>query len=209
MPVIALVGNKGGAGKTTLTINLAAILSVDHDVVILDADPQRSSLQWRQIAEGNPSLSVEEAVEDIGKASARLKDRYQYRLIDCPPSVHSVQMQQALRLADLALAPVLPSPLDIWASVIIEEEIDQARKDNPGLNALLVINQMEPRTRLSQVMRRALAELSIPAAETAIRRRMAYRNGFLEGRTVHDMGVRGSDASDEIRALVNEMENYL
>jgi chromosome partitioning protein len=209
MPVIALVGNKGGAGKTTLTINLAAILSVDHEVVILDADPQRSSLQWRQIAESNPSLSVVEAIEDIDQASASLKETYKYQLIDCPPSVHSVQMQQALRLADLALAPVLPSPLDIWASVIIEEEIDQARKDNPGLNALLVINQMEPRTRLSQVMRRALAELSIPAAETAIRRRMAYRNGFLEGRTVHDMGVRGAEASEEIRALVNEMENYL
>jgi chromosome partitioning protein len=120
-----------------------------------------------------------------------------------------MQMQQALRSADLAIVPVLPSPLDIWASVMVEEEIEQARADNPRLDALLVINQMEPRTRLSQIMRRALSELSIPAAETAIRRRMAYRNGILEGRTVHDMGSSGREASCEIHALIREMENYI
>jgi chromosome partitioning protein len=209
MSVIAMVGNKGGAGKTTLTINLAAMLAHDHDVVILDADPQQSSLQWRDIADSHPSLTVVEAVEDVGEALDSVKHQHRYCMIDCPPSVHSLQMQQALRLADLALVPVQPSPLDIWATVHIEEEIEQSRKDNPALNALLVINQLEPRTRLSQIMRRAMDELSLPAADTAIRRRAAYRNSFLEGRTAHDLGALGLAASEEIRNLINEMEKYL
>lgn len=209
MPVVAMVGNKGGAGKTTLTINLAAMLSQEYDVVILDADPQQSSLQWREIARSQPDLAVVEAVEDVAEVLNRVKGRYRYCMIDCPPSVHSIQMQQALRVADLALVPVQPSPLDIWATVHIEEEIEQSRKDNPALTALLVINQLEPRTRLSQIMRRAMDELTLPAADTAIRRRAAYRNSFLEGRTALDLGALGTGATDEIRNLMNEMEQYL
>lgn len=209
MPVIALVGNKGGAGKTTLTINLAAMLSDSNRVVILDADPQQSSLQWRDIADSHPSLKVVEAVEGVGDVLNGIRHQYEYYLIDCPPSVHSIQMQQALRVADLALVPVQPSPLDIWATVHIEEEIEQSRLDNPELNALLVINQLEPRTKLSKIMRRAMDELSLPAADTAIRRRAAYRNSFLEGRTVVGLGALGVSASEEIRDLINEMEKYL
>jgi chromosome partitioning protein len=209
MPVIAMVGNKGGAGKTTLAINLAAMLSREHEVVILDADPQQSSLQWRDIASHHPSLVVVEAVEDVGSALAQVKDRYNYCIIDCPPSVHSVQMQQALSVADLALVPVQPSPLDIWATVYIENEVSRSRQANPSLNALLVINQLEPRTKLSQIMRQAMEELSLPAAQTAIRRRAAYRNSFLEGRTAHDMGVAGAAAEEEIKQLIEEMESYL
>lgn len=209
MPVIALVGNKGGAGKTTLCINLADRLSHSHDVLILDADPQQSSWQWREIAEGNTSLNVIPAMEDVEAAYKQLEQKPAYCLIDCPPSVHSRQMQQALRLSDLAVVPVQPSPLDIWATVHIEAEVEQARKDNARLQALLVINQMEPRTRLSQIMNRALAELSMPAAQASIRRRAAYRNSFLEGKTVHQLGARGRDAMTEIDDLIREMEKYL
>ena len=53
MAVIALVGNKGGAGKTTLAVNLACALNRIAPTVILDADPQGSSLQWRAIAESD------------------------------------------------------------------------------------------------------------------------------------------------------------
>ena len=49
MPVVALVGNKGGTGKTTLCVNIAAVLSKRAATIILDADPQRSSLQWRDL----------------------------------------------------------------------------------------------------------------------------------------------------------------
>ena len=209
MPVIALVGNKGGAGKTTLCVNLATAFASKAPTVILDADPQQSSLQWRGIAEDNASIDVFEADHDVNQAYHNIGNQYSYCLIDCPPSVHSEQMQQALRIANLAIIPVQPSPLDIWATVHVEKEVESARTENPDLKSLLLINQFETRTQLSKIMRRALAELSLPAAETQIKRRAVYRNSFLEGRTVHDFGARGADASAEIYQLIQEMENYL
>lgn len=205
MPVIALVGNKGGAGKTTLCVNLAAALADDHETRILDADPQRSSLQWRDIAEAADAVAVIDAVDDIGDAVRRERDAARFLVVDCPPSVQSWQTREVLALCDLALIPVQPSPLDLWATVHIEQEIERARVANPALQAFLVINQLEPRTRLSRLVRTGLAELELPAAETAIRRRVAYRNSVLEGRSVLDLGRRGAEASAEIRQLIEEV----
>ncbi|MEJ2309393.1 MAG: ParA family partition ATPase [Gammaproteobacteria bacterium] len=208
MQVIALVGNKGGAGKTTLAINLASAFNELAPTVLLDADPQGSSLQWFNIAGDDCVLNVADAsigVED----QVRSAEDVSYCVVDCPPSVHSDQTRDALRVSDLVIIPVQPSPLDLWASVHIETEVNKARKVNPGLRALLVINQSEPRTRLSRLAADALQELSLPAASTAIRRRVAHRNAILQGRSVLQMGSRGAAAADEIRQLIDELKIYM
>lgn len=205
MPILALVGNKGGAGKTTLCVNLASALSAHGTAVILDADPQRSSLQWRDLTEREDAVAVVDAVDDVAEKIHANALNFDYVVVDCPPSVHADQTGQVLAVADIALVPVQPSPLDLWATVHIEEKVDTARIANPGLKAVLVINQLEPRTRLSQMVRQALAELSLPAAETAIRRRMAYRTAVLEGRSVLEQGRRGEAAAEEIRQLIEEV----
>jgi chromosome partitioning protein len=204
MATFALVGNKGGAGKTTLAVNLASGLNRRDGTIVLDADPQRSVLQWRAMSDA-PGLEVVDAVDHLPEAFAERRDGFRHLVIDCPPSVEASQTLTALRLVDVALIPVQPSPLDIWATVHIEREVEAARERNPGLRALLVINQLEPRTRLSRMMRQALAELSIPAAETAVRRRMAFRMSVLEGRSVFDFGSRGSEAGAEIQQLIEEV----
>jgi chromosome partitioning protein len=205
MPVIALVGNKGGAGKTTLCVNLASALARMHDTVVLDADPQRSSLQWRDLIETVEAVSVVDAVDSLPAMVEHHRQQSHFVVIDCPPSVQSPQTRDALGRCDIALIPVQPSPLDLWATVHIEKEIETARAANPSLQAWLVINQLEPRTRLSRLVRTALAELNIPSAETAIRRRVAYRNAVLEGKSVHELGSRGAEASNEIHELISEV----
>jgi chromosome partitioning protein len=208
MQVIALVGNKGGAGKTTLAINLASAFNELAPTVLLDADPQGSSLQWFNIAGDECVLNVADAsigVEDQVRSAGDVS----YCVVDCPPSVHSDQTRDALRVSDLVIIPVQPSPLDLWASVHIETEVNKARKVNPGLRALLVINQSEPRTRLSRLAADALQELSLPAASTAIHRRVAHRNAILQGRSVLQMGSRGAAAADEIRQLIDELKTYM
>lgn len=205
MPVIALVGNKGGAGKTTLCVNLATALFRRAPTVVLDADPQRSSLQWRDLAEREDAVPVVDAVDQVDEAIRGARTHHRYVVVDCPPSVHAVQTEQVLASCDVALIPVQPSPLDIWATVHIEDKVGDVRRVNPDLRALLVINQLEPRTKLSQLMHQALAELGLPAAQTAIRRRVVYRSSVLEGRTVMDLGSQGAAAADEIRQLIEEV----
>jgi len=205
MPVIALVGNKGGAGKTTLCINLARAFAERDSTVLLDADPQQSAHNWHAIADGNSAFEVIPATEDVAKAAAEHADSVRYVLIDCPPSVHSQQTSDALSGADLALIPVQPSPLDLWASVQIEAEVQRARESNDGLGALLVINQLEPWTRLSRLVRRGVAELGLPAAERAIRRRVIYRASMLEGKSVLELGRGGQAAAEELKQLISEV----
>ena len=205
MPVLAVVGNKGGAGKTTLSVNLAAGLARLGRVAIIDADPQGSSLQWNDVAEMGDSISVFAATAAIPTLVRELTGLFDYLIVDCPPSVRAPQTIEVLKTASLALIPVQPSPVDLWATVHIEQAIGDARVINPGLQSLLVINQLESRTTLSRVVREALTEISLPVAKTALRRRAVYRNSALEGKTVFDMGARGAAAAEELEQLIQEV----
>ena len=205
MPVIALVGNKGGAGKTTLTVNLAVGLGRSSRVAILDTDPQGSSAQWRTMADDKTVPPVVSASDHLVGQVRDLAEHYDYLVVDCPPYVQAPQTLSILQLSDVALIPVQPSPLDLWASIHIEKAVSQARTSNPALRALLVINQLEPRTTLSQLMREALAEIKVPVADTSIRRRAVYRASAVEGRSVYAMGKRGAQAVDEMDQLIQEV----
>lgn len=208
MPVIALVGNKGGAGKTTLCVNLASGMQRRCSTILLDADPQLSSLQWRDIASRDNLVDVVDAVDDVENMVDKYRGDYDCVMIDCPPSVHSEQTRQALSCCDIAVIPVLPSPLDLWASVHVERELEWARSVNPGIRALLVVNQLEPRTRLSRNINDVLAEIELHVAATAIRRRIAYRNAMLQGCSVLEAGAAASGAADEINQLVDELVRF-
>jgi chromosome partitioning protein len=205
MSIIALVGNKGGAGKTTLAVNLAAGLARQDSVAVIDADPQGSALQWRAIAGDASAPPVAAAEPDLQRQAMRLLRDYRCVVIDCPPSVHAPQTGAVLGFGDLALIPVQPSPMDLWASVHIEKSIEDAHRLNPSLRTLLVINQLEPRTTLSRLVRDALSEIAFPVADTAVRRRAVYRASALQGKSVFDMGCRGADAAAEIEQLIQEV----
>ena len=205
MPIIAIVGNKGGAGKTTLSVNLAAGISNKSSIAVIDADPQGSSLQWRAIAGDNVHFPVYAPTFSLKQQAESYSNKSDVVLIDCPPSVKSPQTVSVLEFADIALIPVQPSPMDLWATVHIEKAIAEARETNPDLKALLVINQLESRTTLSKLVREVLNEIALPVADTAIRRRAIYRNSALEGKSVFGIGRRGADAVEEINSLIQEV----
>ena len=209
MPVIALVGNKGGAGKTTLSINLAAGLAKKASVVVVDADPQGSAIQWNVFTGASMPVPVLEARDDKGdelsKQLVELSQQYEYVVVDCPPSVHAPQTTRVLETCDLALIPGQPSPVDLWATVHTEKAVQHARESNTDLRAVLVINQLEPRTTLSRLVRDALSEIGLPVANTALHRRAIFRNSALEGKNVFEMGSRGLQAAGEIDELIHEV----
>ena len=105
----------------------------------------------------------------------------------------------------MSLIPVLPSPIDLWASLRLPQEIAEARKANRNLRAYLVLNQLEPKSALSAAMHEALAEFGVPVLTAALRRRAAYRSAALDGVSVYQMGSRGAQAAAEIEAVINEV----
>jgi len=205
MPVIALVGNKGGAGKTTLSVNLAAGLAKQTSAIVVDADPQGSAIQWNAFTNLSTAISVIEARSDLNIQLNELSQDYDYIVVDCPPSVQASQTIKVLEICDLALIPVQPSPVDLWATVHTEKAVQHARLSNANLRALLVINQLETRTTLSRLVRDALSEIGLPVAKAALRRRAIFRNSALEGKNVFEMGRRGIDAAREIDELIDEV----
>jgi len=205
MPVIALVGNKGGAGKTTLSVNLSSCLARNSSIAVIDADPQGSAMQWRAFSESDQAIPVYQNTDELEVHANELLNIYDYVVFDCPPSVHAPQTTSVLSFCDIALIPVQPSPVDLWATVHIEEAVENAKQTNTKLRALLVLNQLETRTTLSKLVREAASEIGLPVAETGLRRRAIYRNSALEGKSVFDMGKRGADAAAELEQLMQEI----
>jgi len=205
MPVIALVGNKGGAGKTTLSVNLAAGIAKQTSVIVVDADPQGSAIQWNAFTDTSTAIPVIEARIDLNTQLNELSQDYDYIVVDCPPSVRAPATIKVLEICDLALIPVQPSPVDLWATVHTEKAIQHARLSNASLQALLVINQLETRTTLSRIVREALSEIELPVAKTALHRRAIFRNSALEGKNIFEVGRRGNDAAKEIDELIDEV----
>lgn len=206
MSIIVVVGNKGGTGKTTLAVNLAAGLSRRESVVVIDADPQQSAYQWRLIGGDRSALpTVIAAAHGLEQTISALCETHQQVVVDCPPSIKAPQTEIALRLADRALIPVQPSPMDLWATTQIARTLDRLRPANPSLSALIVMSQIEPRTTLSRLMPEAVAELELPVAKTALRRRSIHRHCVLDGRSVFQAGRRGAEAAAEIDSLIAEV----
>ena len=204
--VIAVINQKGGTGKTTLALNLAAGLARRAPTAVVDADPQCSISQW--IAMGGEGKDLP-AVTQIGAAPAaaiaRLKQNHRYVVVDCPPAVQGPVIDAVMAVADLVLIPVLPSPLDLWASVEMAARVSQARRNNRALQAYLVLNQVETRNALSRVMQQAVAEFDVPLLQASIQRRAAYRSAAVEGVSVYALGKRGLPAVADIEAIIEEL----
>ena len=205
--VFAICNQKGGTGKTTLTMNFAVGLSKLGRTLVIDADPQGSAGQWAGLSpEDKPfPVSVIAVAGTLAREIVPFRQDYQYIVIDCPPTLETEVTHQAMMAADVVLIPTLPSPVDLWASVRLASTIEQIKMTKPDFKAYLVINQLEPRSAISRGMQQALSEFNIPALENSIRRRAIYRNSALEGVSVYCMGKRAESAIEEVSAIIEEV----
>ena len=213
--IIALVNQKGGPGKTTLTMHLAGALARRGEkVLIVDADPQATATRWAASAPDETPFPA--AVAGLGSIEQRLHREirkfigdYDYLIIDCPPSADSPISQSALLVADLALVPVIPSPPDLWAGVAIRQTLQSVEAVNEDLKARVVINQRKRGTRLAGKTLELLPKYGIPILKTQIGDREAFRHAAAAGLTAGDLGPRAAQAAADIDALTDEVLGLL
>ena len=208
--IIAVVNQKGGSGKTTLTMQLAGAISRrGHKVLVVDADPQGTATRWAASADDEKPfpasvIGLSAANAKVHREVKKFMDDYTCIIIDCPPAADSPVPQSALLIADLALVPLIPSPLDMWAAVGIRQVIQNVGDINDSLKSRLVLNQCQPKTTLTQESLEILPEFGIDLAKSQIHHRQVYRQSAVFGQTVHDMGTKANAAIEEINKLMDE-----
>jgi chromosome partitioning protein len=176
--VIAVVGLKGGVGKTTLAVGLAEAAAVEHgSALLVDADPQGSAVEWAEMAgEGGGALTC----QVVSAPTADLRrfldgmgaSKYPVVVIDTPPGSLPI-IEGALAAADIAAVPVRPTILDVqrcWATLDVAAAA--------GVRALVVLSQVRTGIRAASAAREALAAAGTPTARYEIPMREAIAGDY-------------------------------
>jgi chromosome partitioning protein len=207
--VIAILNQKGGVGKTTLAIHIAtAMAHRKRKVLLLDADPQSSALDWAAARDGQPLFPVVGLPKSsIHKELPTLTEKFDIVVIDGPPRVHEVA-RSAIMASDLVLVPVQPSPYDVWASKEIMDLLNEATIYKPNLKKAFVINRKIVNTAIGRDVAEALSAYPVPVLKTAISQRVAFAESATRGLTVFELDP-DMLAAQEMSQLADEAELML
>ena len=213
--IITVANQKGGSGKTTVSMQLAGTLARrSYRVLVVDADPQATATRWAASASDEipfPAsvVGLSAANEKVHREVRKFINDYSVIIIDCPPAADSQVPQSALLVADLVLVPIIPSPLDMWAAVGIKQVIANVSEINDTLQARLLLNQCQPRTTLAQEAQEILPAFGIETATSQLCHRQVYRQAAVFGKTAHDFGRKAAAAISEIESLADEVFEVL
>ena len=207
--IVTVAQQKGGAGKTTIAAHLAvAWAQSGKSVAVVDIDPQASLSSWWAMREemgvpapggGKGGLSVHRITGwRTANEVEKLAKTHDVVIIDSPPHAET-EAKIAVRSADVVVVPLQPSPMDFWAT---KATLDLAAAENTA--ALLVLNRVPPRARLTEAMTGKLKELGAKVAKARIGNRVALAAALLEGLGVTEYQRSGSAAA-EVRALAAEV----
>jgi chromosome partitioning protein len=208
MLIVAVLQQKGGSGKTTLAINLAAAAHLDGGrALVIDMDRQASAFDWSAARQdGSPLDGLAVVKADRAMALPRFKEMsrgYDYVFLDGPPRLGDIT-QSAAVAADVAVLPIQPGPFDFWAVAETLESLDQADQireqlGRPPIRRVFVLNRASTNTRLA---REAEAELRKAGAELAgvVHQRIAFPDAASRGESVLTSSSTEA-AADDIRRL--------
>ncbi|AZI44498.1 ParA family protein (plasmid) [Deinococcus psychrotolerans] len=186
--IIALTSLKGGVGKTTLTMHLAAAIAEElENVVVLDADEEVSAVRWQQHAAADqirlPFEVVAAQRNSLMRQARELARTGHTVIIDTPPNNREV-LKSAATVADVVLVPVLPTGLDVDRLATTLELLTDLEAALETFNYAIVLNRFDARKGMAHEANQALN--AHPRLETVIKSLSAYEKVF--GQTPSELG---------------------
>jgi chromosome partitioning protein len=204
--IIAIANTKGGVGKTTLAVHLAAWLhEKGYSVILADCDTQRSSSEWvRQAVPDIRALKLEDPDEVLNELP-KLRNEADFIVADGPGS--QTEMSRALLLrADFAVVPCKASMLEVRALAKATEVLRQSQDIRNGLpQAVAVLSMVGQKYKLTKDMKEAADALQLTLADAAITLRQIYADAPGQGTVVWKMGAKGKEAAKEIDTVFTEL----
>ena len=209
MPTISLLNQKGGVGKTTLALNLAASFALaGESVLFIDADPQGSGLDWAAAREHKPPFNVVAFPKNtLHRDIPSLAQPYGWTFIDGPPLASDIA-RSAILASELVIVPIPPSPLDVWSAKKIVDLIGEAALMKPNLKSAFAINRKVASTAIGRDFRESLTgAYSLPIFETEVSMRTVFAVSANHGLSVIEAEPKGA-AAEEIKQLAAEVRKY-
>lgn len=205
--VVAVLNQKGGAGKTTIATNVASWLHAEgQKTMLVDLDPQGSATDWSDTRDGDQDLCP---VIRMGKGVARdlrkLANDNEWIIIDGAPQVSELAVA-AIKSADIVIIPTQPSPYDIWACADLVDLIKDRQEIMEGRPiAAFLVSRAIKNTKLSGEILTALKGYELPIMRSITHQRVDYPDTAKVGDSIVDL-PRDNKARLEIRAIANELK---
>jgi chromosome partitioning protein len=210
MPVTIIGSTKGGAGKSTLALNITvARANAGRSVLLIDGDEQKTAMTFTDLRVEQSGQAGYTAVSLLGVSvrnqGRQLAAKYDDVIIDVGGR-DTGSLRAALTIADTVLIPVLPRSVDIWALDQMTELVIEAREINDKLKALVVLNQADPAGRENSEALEIIGEVKdLVVLPFTIGRRKAFSNATGSGKAVTEYLPKDPKAIGELEKLLEAL----